>query len=586
MKLTLQPRQRRWMGLPLQRLLGRSIEATHPNTPSKACRACWKPWGKAFTMALFYALPLATAAQEGQKATIDLHGSIQTDMLLPENDTRTGATKANGDFLNNTYIELGATFKQFGAGMRMEYLQHPLPGFEPDFKGWGVPHYFVSWGGDRVYVVAGTVYEQFGSGFILRTYEERSLGIDNALLGGKIMANLLPGVSVKAVAGKQRRYWHLTPGFIAGGSMTLCFEEWFKGLEKNNHSFRVGASMVNKYEPDEVIMADANHRLRLPRNVLAYDVRAVWQHAGYNVLAEYAQKGQDPTADNGYIYRNGYVAMLSAMYSKRGASLQLQAKRSVNMGFRSSRSMVGTSSFINHLPAFTYEHTYALPALRPYATQPLGEWAYQAAAGYTLKKGTTLGGRYGTALRLRFSHVHGIDQNVHGGKGTDGYGSAFWAWGDATYYQDLNLQVDKKWNPSLQTTLMYANQRYNKTVVEGEGGMIKANIFVADVNWKLAPRTTLRTEAQYLQSKDDDGDWLFGLAELSLARHWMFTVSDLYNAGSTHTHYYQALVTLNSGAHRLQLGYGRTRDGYNCSGGVCRYIPATKGATLSYNYNF
>ncbi|WP_456002305.1 DUF6029 family protein, partial [Prevotella sp.] len=24
----------------------------------------------------------------------------------------------------------------------------------------------------------------------------------------------------------------------------------------------------------------------------------------------------------------------------------------------------------------------------------------------------------------------------------------------------------------------------------------------------------------------------------------------------------------------------------NCSGGVCRYIPATKGLTLSYNYNF
>ena len=36
---------------------------------------------------------------------------------------------------------------------------------------------------------------------------------------------------------------------------------------------------------------------------------------------------------------------------------------------------------------------------------------------------------------------------------------------------------------------------------------------------------------------------------------------------------------------RLDI-YGRTRAGYNCSGGVCRWIPAQKGFTLSYNYNF
>ena len=141
--------------------------------------------------------------------------------------------------------------------------------------------------------------------------------------------------------------------------------------------------------------------------------------------------------------------------------------------------------------------------------------------------------------------------------------------------------MEKQWSRALKTTLMYTNQRYNKTVVEGEGGMIHANIFVADVKWKMSPRTTLRTEAQYLQSKDNDGDWLFGLLELSLAPSWMFTVSDQYNSGSTRTHYYQALVTFSHGAHRLQVGYGRTKDGYNCSGGVCRYIPATKGATTT-----
>ncbi len=130
------------------------------------------------------------------------------------------------------------------------------------------------------------------------------------------------------------------------------------------------------------------------------------------------------------------------------------------------------------------------------------------------------------------------------------------------------------------------NQRYNQTLLEGHGGMLNSQIFVAEVKQKLSTTTILRIEGQYLSSKNGDKDWAFGLAELSLAPHWMVTLSDLYNLGSTHIHYYQGFVTYNRGAHRLQMGYGRTRAGFNCSGGVCRYIPATKGLTLSYNYNF
>ena len=39
-------------------------------------------------------------------------------------------------------------------------------------------HYF-----DNLTVTAGNFYEQFGSGLILRSFEERTLGIDNALDG-------------------------------------------------------------------------------------------------------------------------------------------------------------------------------------------------------------------------------------------------------------------------------------------------------------------------------------------------------------------------------------------------------------------
>jgi hypothetical protein len=116
--------------------------------------------------------------------------------------------------------------------------------------------------------------------------------------------------------------------------------------------------------------------------------------------------------------------------------------------------------------------------------------------------------------------------------------------------------------------------------------MVCSNIFIADGKYQFSPKVTLRTELQYLATADDQGDWAYGLAELSLAPHWMLTASDMYNVGETHLHYYQGGVAFSTGAHRLQLGYGRTRAGYNCSGGVCRYVPASKGVTLSYNYNF
>ncbi len=528
---------------------------------------------------------VSLCAQE-QSDKLRLSGSIQSDILLPEKDDKTGAETPDGRFLTNTYLDLKATSRYVEAGARLEYLKHPLPGYENDFKGWGIPYAYLKGRYKNAELTLGSFYEQFGSGFILRSYEERSLGIDNSLQGVRLSYRPGAGVAIKALTGRQRRYWNHNKSWMTGADVEWNIDELCKSLQQHNTYVTLGASYVNKYEKDEVIMTDPTHRLHLPLYVNAFDVRLRVQHRSFNVLAEMAMKTQDPSHDNGYIYRNGYVAMLSGSYSKRGMSLLLQAKRSTNMAFRSSRSMEGSSSFVNHLPPFTMEHTYTLAALYPYATRPEGEWAYQAMAAYTFPKGSMMGGKYGTTAKVNFSHVHSVRRNDTGGSGTDGYGSPFWAWGASTYYQDIDVQLEKRLCKDTKLNLMYMNQRYNQTLLEGHGGMLRSHIFVADVKQKLAPKTTLRVEGQYLSSKDGDKDWAFGLAELSLAPHWMFTVSDLYNVGNTHVHYYQGYVTYSGGAHRLQLGYGRTRAGFNCSGGVCRYIPATKGLTLSYNYNF
>ena len=528
------------------------------------------------------------------QAQVTLSGSIQSDILIPQDDEKIGTEHYSDWALTNTYVDLKLGSKYVEAGTRFEFLEHPLPGYEKDFKGWGFPHFYVKGHVKNVELTLGDYYEQFGSGFVLRTYEERSLGIDNALRGARLVYNPVNGTSIKAVTGKQRRYWDHNDALVSGVDVEVGLEQFIKPLETAGTHISVGGSWVIKHEnaDDDAIFVDATHKLKMPENVNAWDARVNVNHKGFNVLAEYAQKTQDPSFDNGYHYGRGNVAMLSTSYSKKGMSVLLQAKRSEGMSFRSRRSMNGTSSFINHMPAFTHDHTYALAATYPYATQLNGEWAFQAELGYSFKKNTALGGKYGTKVKLNVSHVRGLDNGdiknpVAEGRiiGSDGYKSAFFKMGE-TFYQDINVIVDKRFTRDFSLIFMYMNQRYNMTVVEGHGGMINSNILVADGKYKFSPKLTLRCELQYQFCDGDEGDWAFGLAELSFAPHWMFTVSDQWNCGETDLHYYQALVTYNLKAHRFQLGYGRTDDGFNCSGGVCRWVPASKGFTFSYNYTF
>ena len=527
-------------------------------------------------------------------AQVTVSGSIQSNILVPQDDDVIGTEHSEDKVLTNTYLDLNLGSRYVDAGARFEFLKYPLPGYEPDFEGWGVPHFYVKGHYKNIELTAGDYYEQFGSGFVLRTYEERSLGIDNALRGGRIVYQPVNSVTIKALTGKQRRYWHHNDALVSGVDVEVGLEQFIKSLEAHGTHITVGGSWVNKHEKADAdaIFLDATHKLNLPEYVNAWDARINVMHKGFSILAEYAQKSQDPSFDNGYHYGKGNVAMLSTSYSRKGMSILLQAKRSQGMSFRSRRSMTGISSYINHLPAFTHDQTYTLAAQYPYATNADGEWAFQGELGYSFKKGTTLGGKYGTKLKLNVSHVRGLDYDelkdpVAAGRvmGSNGYHSSFFKMGE-TYYQDIDVQVEKRLTRDFSLILMYMNERYNMTVIEGHGGVIKNNILIADGKYKFSPKLTLRCELQYQFCEGDDGDWAFGLAELSVAPHWMFTVSDHWNCGVTDIHFYQDLVTYSLKSHRIQAGYGRTDAGFNCSGGVCRWVPATRGFTLSYNYSF
>ena len=63
----------------------------------------------------------------------------------------------------------------------MSYLN--AKDYDPQYRGNGIPFRFISYVSDGLEVTVGNYYEQFGGGLVLRTYEDKGLGVDNGLDG-------------------------------------------------------------------------------------------------------------------------------------------------------------------------------------------------------------------------------------------------------------------------------------------------------------------------------------------------------------------------------------------------------------------
>ena len=523
-------------------------------------------------------------------------GNVQLEAQMSHADSTIGAPDVPQALLMNARADVLYTNGDFSAGLRFEAYQDPLLGFDPQWKGQGLANYFIAYNGERLSLTAGHFYEQFGSGLILRTYEDRYLGIDNALLGFSAKYRPIDGITLKAVAGKQRYFWTLGNGLVRGIDGEVALNSILSFMAESMLRVNLGAGFVSKYEENENIAAEIPGLiLNLPLNVGAGAVRADVAFGGWNLQAEYARKGQDPSALNGYIYRPGEAMTLNLSYSQRGFSASLQAKRIDNMGFKSMRSQTGEMLYINYLPATPRQHTYAFPSMYPYATQVNGEQGLQADVMYKIKKDTWLGGKYGTDLHLNSSVMTTLDTTVTGGRGTDGY-----TVGGSTgnlLYGDVSFEVARKLSKNVKICATYLYQVFNPIVENEHGNLHHNNAVVADINWKVSKKHALRFEAEWLGSDsrydpgDNEtdrraGDWLMGLVEWSIGSHWFLSASDQYAYNDGTGNYYNLSVGYTQGATRLQVGYGKQREGMLCIGGVCRQVPASNGLSISLTTSF
>lgn len=526
-----------------------------------------------------------------------LHGNFQIDGQYYQQDTLIGASVPEQIFGLNSYANFNYTKGAFTAGVRYEGYFPPLQGYDQRYEGVGFPYKYASYNNDNIEITIGSFYEQFGSGLTLRTYEEKNLGYDNAMEGARIRYQPFPGVYIKALIGRQRNFWD-NSGLVRGADAEFNLNELVKKLNTAKMQISLGGSVVSKYQVDK------DPIYVLPKNVAAGAGRFNITSGKISINGEYAYKANDPSSDNGLIYKSGNALLFNATYSQKGLGIFLGAKRIDNMSFRSDRGKKLSELSINYIPDVTKNHAYSLTAMYPYATQLNGEMGLQSEIMYKFKKGSLLAGQHGANLVVNYSVAKNInksapsDTNIIGADGTLGYSSEFFKLGDELFYSDFNIDFNKKFSKKFKTSIIYQYLSYNQDFIHGANndlfhGMLYAHIVVTDMTYRYKSKKSqnhaLRLELQNLTTEDDYGDWGMALLEFSVP-NWFFTVMDQYNYGNDDSnlkiHYYSAAIGYTNKSTRIELGYGKRKAGVLCVGGICRPVPASNGFSITIASSF
>lgn len=558
-------------------------------------------------------MPTFVWCQFGQDVAVpNISGNVGILWQSYAEDSLIGAIVPPAKTGYNAFANVLYNQGDFSAGVRYESYLNAVIGFPGRFNGSGLGYRFARYNDpDRgVDVTIGNFYDQFGSGLVFRAYEERNLGIDNAMDGIRLILRPINGIQVKFIYGKQRFDFDdglvNGPGIIRAADVEADLNALIERWQEKPLKVTAAGSFVSKFQAGSPFGVDSL-LLSMPQNVGSWSYRLNAIRKGWNASVEYAGKINDPSADNGFTFREGEAFMATLGYSQKGLGVLLTGKMVDNMSFRSDRDLRLFDLPINFIPAVTQQHTYNLAAtLYPYATVITGETSASAEIFYTIPKGSKLGGKYGTKLSASFSAANSLDTTRYSDNQVEstlyGYERNSWGPGEELFVRDFNASIDRKLNKRWKAKYTYYHFDFNTLttpVTTDYKGIVNADIHVLETQWKVKPKQSLRTELQGLwvgEDKDnpdllqDKGHWATVLVEYTWSPHWFASVLDQYNFGnnnpSQRIHYIYGSAGYINGPHRLSVGYGKRREGIFCIGGVCRAVPASNGFEVTFTSSF
>lgn len=548
---------------------------------------------------------LSISAQEKKEGL--LYGSFESNSQWYLNDKINDREIKHPDdpFRSNNYLQLNYNYKKFTAGIQAEsYTPKALLNYNPKYDKTDLGIYFLNYKSNKLDITAGHFYEQFGSGLILRTWEDRALGINNALRGGRIKYNPTDYLSFTGL------YGNIRSGFDVSSNSIFGFNSEFNasnvlGFESSDLNF--GFSYVGRDEKPPI----KNPKFENLTN--AFSGRINFSHNSFYASTEYAFKTEDAVIVNNKVDNNlikpGNSILINFGYSQKNLGIDATLRRMENMSFYSQREPDvyiengGSTSYnfndkiVNYLPGLTKQHHFNLANIYVYQVQKIdipdpaiakiGEIGGQFDVFYNFEKETDLGGKYGTKVTVNIANWYNLagDYSYFPIK----YETKFLSSGKK-YFSDYNIEITKKINDRLSGNVIYINQYVNQKYLQG-GSLVKTNIVAADATYKLNKTQSIRLQGEHMWADADKKNWAGATLEFYVNQKLSFYTWDMYNYGNDKigegkVHYYNFGGSYRKGASRVALNYGRQRGGLVCVGGVCRFVPESKGVSISLSTSF
>lgn len=538
-----------------------------------------------------------------------LSGNFYANFNAFLTDSAIGAVNSNSPQYGKDYssaeawLFLNYRFKGFDFALRYDAFNNSnLLITNSSFTGQGLGFWSISKSIDNFNITVGNFYDQFGSGLVFRSFENRLIGLDNAMRGVKLEYHfkniVLKGFTGQMRKGREERfeyYEDVLKGLNA---------EYFKYL-KSGISLNIGASVVNRTLTDESMSPIVSEINGLSNNDLKFEPR--WNAFAYNgyltsnwkswtLSAEYVGKTPDPTlfipgpysdsATNIYKESNGYIANVELGYARRRLGKNKKGGLGINVKYREIneydfRNAPGDGSLdgvISFQSAMSHQNTYRLLARYNSPAQALGERGYYADLQWTFNKKRS--------FNLNLSRVELPDGNMFQFNGN-------------TLYFERYLQFTEKFNNRVQMKLGVQLIDYNQEIYEQKPDykLVKTVTPFGEVSYQFNPTTSLRVEAQYLETTGDLGSFFNAVAELTISPKYSFAISDMVNTKpvrqSTNPlvanrvlHYPTVFAKYNIKTTSFSLSYIKQVEGVNCTGGICRLEPAFSGVRFTVSSVF
>lgn len=530
------------------------------------------------------------------KAQLRIGLENNTQWYVDDKKIKLDRVDAEERFRSNSYLKLDYDYRKWSFGAQIEgYLPKALLNYSPELEKVNLGAVYIRYKDIEkgIDVTGGHFYEQFGSGLLFRAWEDRQLGLNNSVFGLNAKYDIKDWGKLTVLGGKQRvgMGFDLSKSFLLGGDLEVNIGE-VVGFEA--YDLNVGFSYLGRVlENNEEI-----RELNLDKYNGAYSFRVDYSDQnGFYIGGEYVLKDKDYLVEADFlleeISQRGNALLVNSGYSTKGFAVNVNLRRMENMNFYSERERNGNiynSATINYIPALTKQYDYSLQniyvyqaqsSFNMYMGQKLGEIGGQLDLYYVFKKGSVLGGKYGTNLVVNGSYWAGLKtkETIN----NDGLSAGFLDFGKK-YYHDLGFEIRKKWSSDWSSIFMFLNQYYNMRGIEDKGGVVNSNIISGEVTYQFLENKSIRLEAQHLWADADKKNWVAGTLEFAINNNWSVFGSDMYNYGNDdkdqRIHYYNAGVSFTKGTTRVAASYGRQRGGLLCVGGVCRMVSEAAGLTI------